>query len=425
MSTTTMTRPARSSVRWVICALLFFATLIAYIDRSVLAVIVKDVEKVLNFGAAEFGLINMGFQLGYAIGMAVAGWLTDKLGTRLGFALAISLWSLAAMTPGAATSASTLGIAMFLIGLGEAANFPACIKTVSEWFPKSERALAVGIFNSAANAGYMIVPVLAPLLVGGFGWRGAFVVTGATGFVWLGFWLKIYARPDRHPKVSEKELQHILSEPIEKIPSLPWAKVFPRRETWAFALGKLLTDPVWWFYGFWLPRYVQETFHMTADDAKYPVAWAFALSFIGSVGGGWISSALLKRGLSVNAARKTAMLICALCVLPVMFAPYMTNLWVVVSLVGLAAAAHQGWSANLFTLVSDLFPRIAVASVVGIGGMIGAFAGAVTQAGIGQVVAKTGNYTVLFLAVSTAYLFALLIIHIFSPKLAPAKFEGV
>lgn len=422
-ATTTPVRPANSRMRWVICALLFFATVIAYIDRNVLAIIEKDLEQILGFGALEYGYVTSGFQWGYAIGMVVAGWLTDRLGTRLGFACAITLWSVAAMTPGAATSATTLGIAMFLLGLGEAANFPACIKTVAEWFPKRERALAVGIFNSGANVGNMTVPILVPLLVAGFGWRGAFVVAGASGFLWLGCWLKIYRKPEQHPKVSAQELELILSEPVEKIKSIPWKSVSRRKETWAFAIAKFLTDPVWWFYGFWLPRYVQGTFNMTADEAKFPVAWAFGLSFIGSVGGGYLSSALLKRGMSVNASRKIAMLICAVCVVPVMYAPFCENLWVVVSLVGLAAAAHQGWSANLFTLVSDMFPRIAVASVVGIGGMIGAIGGALTQPGVGYVVAKTGSYTSLFLIVGTAYLFALLIINLLSPKLAPAKFE--
>jgi ACS family hexuronate transporter-like MFS transporter len=425
MSTITSARPAHSRMRWVICALLFFATVIAYIDRQALAIIEKDLEKILGFGAQEYGWITGGFQWGYAIGMVVAGWLTDKLGTRLGFAVAITLWSFAAMTPGAASSATTLGIAMFLLGLGEAANFPACIKTVAEWFPKSERALAVGIFNSGANVGNMVVPIIIPMLVAGVGWRGAFVVAGSSGFLWLGFWLKYYRKPEKHPKVSEEELTLILSEPLEKIKSVPWKHVFPRKETWAFALAKFLTDPVWWFYGFWLPRYIQGTFNLTADEAKFPVALAFALSFIGSVGGGWLSSAFLKRGMSVNASRKIAMLICALCVVPVMAAPFIGNMWGVVFLVGLAAAAHQGWSANLFTLVSDMFPRIAVASVVGIGGMIGAIGGAITQPGVGYVVAKTGTYTSLFLIVGTAYLFALLIIHLLSPKLEVAKFEGV
>jgi ACS family hexuronate transporter-like MFS transporter len=407
----------------VICALLFFATVIAYIDRNVLAVIEKTLEGILSFDSIQYGKMTGAFQFGYAIGMLLAGRLTDRLGTRKGFALAITLWSIAAMTPGAATSATTLGVAMFLLGIGESANFPACIKTIAEWFPKRERALAVGIFNSGANIGSMVAPVLVPVLVSGFGWRGAFVAAGATGFVWLVFWLKIYAKPDQHRKVSAGELALILSDPVERIQSVPWARLFPCKETWAFALGKFLTDPVWWFYGFWLPRYVQETFKLTPKEAGLPVLVAFALSFIGSVGGGWISSAMLKRGRSVNASRKTAMLICALCVVPVMYAPFCKSLWTLVALVGLAAAAHQGWSANLFTLVSDMFPRTAVASVVGIGGMVGAIGGALTQVATGYVIKATNSYVPMFLIVGTAYLIALAIIHALSPKLAPANVD--
>jgi len=423
MSAIPSSRPATSHMRWIICALLFMATVIAYIDRNVLSIIEKDLEKILNFGPQQYGNVTAVFQVGYAIGMLVAGRLTDRLGTRVGFAIAITLWSFAAMTPGAATSVTTLGVAMFLLGLGEAANFPACNKTIAEWFPRRERALAFSIFNSGSNVGNMLVPMLVPMLVAGFGWRGAFVAAGSTGFVWLAFWLKIYAKPEQHPKVSSQELELILSEPPEKIKSVPWARIFPCKETWAFGLAKFLTDPVWWFYGFWLPRYIQGTFNMTANEAKFPVAVAFGASFIGGIAGGWLSSRMLKRGFSLNASRKIAMLICALCVVPVMYAPYCKNVWAVVALVGLAAAAHQGWSANLFTLASDMFPKVAVASVTGIGGMIGAIGGALSQSGVGYVVAKTGSYVSLFLIVGTAYLIALAIVHALSPKLAPAKID--
>ena len=450
MAPATISKPATSHVRWVICALLFFATVIAYVDRNVLAVLEKTLEGILHFDSVQYGKMTGAFQAGYAIGMLLAGRLTDRLGTRKAFGLAIVLWSLAAMTPGMATSALTLGIAMFLLGLGEAANFPACIKTVAEWYPKRERALAVGIFNSGANIGSMLAPVLVPVLVygigvegsflralrswlpnwfnwlfSGLGWRGAFVAVGALGFVWLAFWLKIYAKPEQHRKVSSDELELILSDPVQRVESVPWARLFPCKETWAFAIAKFLTDPVWWFYGFWLPRYVQDptTFGLTMQQASLPVSLAFAGSLIGSVGGGWISSAMLKSGKSVNVSRKTAMLICALCVVPVMYAPFCKSLWLVVVLVGLAAAAHQGWSANLFTLVSDMFPKTAVGSVVGIGGMLGAVGGALTQVGTGYVVKATNSYVPMFLIVGTAYLVALAVIHALSPKLAPAKVD--
>jgi ACS family hexuronate transporter-like MFS transporter len=423
MPNATVSRPATSHVRWVICALLFFATVIAYVDRNVLSVLEKTLEGILHFDSVQYGKMTGAFQFGYAIAMLVAGRLTDRLGTRKAFALAIVFWSLAAMTPGAATSAATLGIAMFLLGLGEAANFPACNKTIAEWFPKRERAFAFGLFNAGANIGSMAAPLLVPGLVYLFGWRGAFVAAGATGFVWLVFWLRIYARPEQHRKVSAGELELILSDPPDRIESTPWVRLFPCKETWAYALGKLLTDPVWWFWGFWLPRYVQGTFGLTMKEASFPVTVAFAASFIGSVGGGWLSSALLKRGKSLNVSRKSAMLICAVCVIPVIYAPYSKSLWVVVALVGLAAAAHQGWSTNLFTLVSDMFPKTAVGSVTGIGGMVGAIGGALTQWGIGHAVKASGGYTGLFLTAGMAYLIALAIIHALSPKLAPAKLD--
>ena len=423
MPNASVSKPSASHVRWVICALLFFATVIAFVDRNVLSVLEKTLEGILHFDSAQYGKMTGAFQAGYAIAMLVAGRLTDRLGTRKAFALAIVFWSLAAMTPGAATSPATLGIAMFLLGLGEAANFPACNKTIAEWFPRRERALAIGLFNTGANLGSMTAPLIVPGLVYWFGWRVAFVAAGATGFVWLLFWLKIYARPEQHRKVSAGELELILSDPVERIESVPWARLFPCRETWAFALGKFLTDPVWWFWGFWLPRYVQGTFGLTMKEASFPVTLAFAASFIGSVGGGWISSAMLKRGKSLNASRKTAMLICAACVVPVMYAPYSKHLWVVGGLVGLAAAAHQGWAANLFTLVSDIFPKTAVGSVTGIGGMVGASGGVLTQVGVGYVVKWTNSYVPVFLTVGTAYLIALAIIHALAPKLAPAKLD--
>lgn len=423
MALATASKPATSHVRWVICALLFFATVIAYVDRNVLAQIEKMLEGILNFDSAQYGKMTGAFQAGYAIGMLVAGRLTDRLGTRKAFSLAIFFWSLAAMTPGMATSALTLGIAMFLLGLGESANFPASIKTIAEWFPQRERATAVGIFNSGANIGSMAAPLLVPVLAFGFGWRGAFVAAGATGFVWLAFWLKIYAKPEEHPKVSSGELELILSDPVQRVESVPWARLFPCKETWAFALAKFFTDPVWWLYTFWLPRMVQGTFGLTPGQSAFPVAMAFAASMVGSVGGGWISSAMLKRGRSVNVSRKAAMLLCAICVVPVMYAPFSKNLWVMVALVGLAAAAHQGWSANLFTLVSDMFPKAAIGSVVGIGGTVGAIGGVLTQVAAGYVVKATNSYTPLFLTAGTAYLVALAIIQALAPKLAPAKVD--
>ena len=413
-----------SHQRWVICALLFFATVIAYVDRGVIAYLEKFLEGIIpGLNSVRYGYILGAFQLAYAIGMVVAGGLTDKLGTRKSFAIAIGLWSIAAMLPGAAFSVITFGIAMFLLGLGEAANFPACIKTVAEWFPKRERALATGIFNSGANIGNILVPLIVPALVVLVTWRGAFVVTGATGIVWLMAWLFYYRRPEQHRSVSRSELDLILSDPVEKLETVPWSRVLPRKETWAFAIGKFLTDPIWWFYLFWLPRYLQSTFGLSLESNRAPVVMVYSIATVGSVGGGWISSILLKAGKSTNVARKTAMLICALCVLPVFAAPYIHHLWVVVGLVGLAAAAHQGWSANLFTLPSDTFPKAAVASVIGIGGMAGAIGGVLLQVATGYIVKITNSYVPLFAVACVAYVLALVIIHGITPRLAPAHVE--
>ena len=312
---------------------------------------------------------------------------------------------------------------MFFLGLGEAANFPACIKTVAEWFPRGERALATGIFNSGANFGNVACPLLVPLLVVAFTWRGAFVVAGATGFVWLVFWLLMYAKPEKHPSVSAAELAHIQSDPGERVEKVAWVRLLPCKETWVFAIAKFLSDPIWWFYIFWLAGYLQETFHLNIHSNRLPVALAFGLSSIGSVGGGWLSGAMLKGGRSLNVARKSALLVCAVAVLPVLYAPFAKNLWVVVGLTGLAMAAHQGWSANLFTVVSDLFPKAAVASVVGIGGMVGAIGGALFQKFTGYMVEWTHSYIPVFAVCGSSYFVALIIVHLMTPRYTPARLD--
>jgi ACS family hexuronate transporter-like MFS transporter len=401
--------------------MLFFATVIAYVDRGIIGFLEKYLEGVIGFTTVEYGYMTGAFQLAYALGFVIAGKLTDQLGIRKAFAIAIVLWSFAAMGPGAASSVLTLTIAMFILGLGEAANFPACIKTVAEWFPKRERALATGLFNSGANIGNMVVPAIVPVAIALFTWRGAFVVGGSLGLVWLVFRLWLYRKPEEHPWVSPQELGLIQSDPPERVQPVPWLMLLGRRETWAFASGKLLCDPVWWFWTFWLPGYFQRTFHLTLGKSSAPIMVVYAACSVGSIYGGWISSAMLKRGKSVNAARKTALLVCALAVVPVLYAPYAHNLWVVVGLVGLAGAAHQGFSANIFTLASDLFPKAAVGSVVGIGAMTGAVTGFTAQLVTGRIVRV--SYLPCFLYAGSAYLVALLVIHFLSPNLTPAKLE--
>jgi MFS transporter, ACS family, hexuronate transporter len=416
-------RPARSRFRWTVCALLFFATTINYVDRQVLSMLAKTLETTIGWDSIQYGYITAAFQAAYAVGLLLAGRLMDRLGTRKGYALAIAVWSIAAMAHAAAKSAVAFGIARAFLGLGESANFPACIKTVAEWFPKRERALATGIFNSGANIGAVVVPLTVPWLTSQFGWQAAFLATGAFGFLWLVFWLALYRTPKEHPGVSLQELDLIESDPPDRAVSYPWLPLFPKRETWAFAVGKAFTDPIWWFYLFWLPKYFQETFGLSLNQAILPLLVLYNITTIGSVGGGWISSALVHRGRSVNSARKTAMLICALGVVPVLYAPYCRNMWGVVGVVGLALAAHQGWSANLFTTVSDMFPRSAVGSVVGIGGTLGALTSVVLQIATGYIVEITHSYLPLFILGGCSYLAALAIFHALTPRLKPVELD--
>jgi ACS family hexuronate transporter-like MFS transporter len=423
MTTATLVRPTHSRVRWTVCALLFFATTINYVDRQVLSLLAKTLETKIGWDSIQYSYITSAFTAAYAIGLLTAGRVIDRLGTRKGFAIAITVWSLAAMAHAAAVSAFTFGIARAFLGLGESANFPACIKTVAEWFPKKERALSTGIFNSGANIGAVVAPLTVPWLAVTFGWQSAFIGAGALGFLWLAFWLIMYAKPEQHPRISANELALIRSDPADKAPSYPWLRLFPKKETWAFAVGKFLTDPIWWFYLFWLPKYLQEAFSLTLTQITVPVLVVYNISSVGSIGGGWLSGGLIKRGWSLNGARKTAMLICAVAVLPVLYAPFCKNLWGVVALISLATAAHQGWSANLFTTVSDMFPRSAVGSVVGIGGTVGAIGGVLVQLAAGEIVQLTHSYLPLFIFAGCGYLVALAIIHGLSPKLAPAELD--
>ncbi len=405
------------------CALLFFATTISYVDRQVLSLLAKTLEQHIGWTASEYGSITSAFAAAYAIGLLGAGRLLDKFGTRVAFAIAVGVWSAAAMMHAAATTALTFGIARVFLGFGEAANFPACIKTVAEWFPKRQRAAATGIFNSGANIGAVATILLVPWMAEKYGWQSTFLATGAIGFIWVGLWLWIYRQPEVHPKVSAEELALIRSDPADKVESVPWRRVIGKRETWAFAMGKFFTDPIWWFFLFWLPKYLQDTYHLSLMDIRIPTLIVYNASTIGSVYGGWLSGSLINRGWSINAARKTAMLICALCVVPVLYAPYASNMWVVVGIFSLAMAAHQGWSANLFTTTSDMFPRVAVGSVVGIGAAAGAGGNALMLKLAGLVVTWTGSYFILFMISGSAYLVALGVMQLLSPRLEQAKLD--
>ena len=429
--------------RWVICALLFFAAAINYIDRQVIGILKPTLQDQFHFDERAYAAIVFSFQAAYAIGLLAAGRVMDRIGVRWGFAVAVIIWSLGAMAHALADwfpglklptvsidpaaivllGGATAGFALarIVLGLGEAGNFPASIKTVAEWFPKKERALATGIFNSGTNIGALLTPLLVPWIALRWGWPWAFIATGLLGFVWVAWWLAAYRAPEQHPRVSAAELAHIQSDPPESTVAIPWRRLFPHRQTWAFALGKFMTDPIWWLYLFWVPDFLKRNHGLDLKTMGLPLVVIYLVADVGSIGGGWMSSHLLKRGWTPNAARKTAMLICALAVVPIIFAAKASSLWVAVGLVSLAAAAHQGWSANLFTLTSDMFPKRAVGSVTGIGGMAGSIGGMLIALVVGEILQKTGSYVPIFIIAGSAYLAALLVIHLLAPRLEPAR----
>ncbi|HSS20494.1 MAG TPA: MFS transporter [Pyrinomonadaceae bacterium] len=411
--------------RWVICALLFFATTVNYIDRQVLGILATDdnFKHTIGWNDAQYGFVQTAFQGAYAVGLLVVGSLMDRLGSRKGFSFAVGFWSVAAMGHALARSIFGFGVARFALGLGEAGNFPAAIKTVAEWFPKKERALATGIFNSGSNVGAIVGPLAVPFIAVSYGWQWAFILTGALGFIWLVAWLAIYRRPEEHPKLSARELAYIQSDPAEPTTKIKWSRLFPHRQTWAFAVGKLMTDPIWWVYLFWLPKFLNSNYKLNITQIGLPLVVIYVSADIGSIGGGWLSSTLIKRGWTVNKARKTAMLVCALAVIPIIFAAHASSLWLAVALVSLAASAHQGWSANMFTMASDMFPRRAVGSVVGIGGMAGSIGGMLIQSAVGLILFYTSSYFPIFIIAGCTYLVALVIIHLLAPTLEPANIE--
>jgi len=425
MSESTMDNPGATTrvgnFRWVICALLFFAATVNYVDRQVIGILKPLLEKEFHWTESDYGSIVFAFQTAYALGMLVVGRIMDRIGTRSGFSLSVGLWSIAAMAHAWASSVFGFMAARFALGIGESGNFPASIKTVAEWFPKKERALATGIFNAGTNIGALVTPLAVPLIVAAYGWYEAFLITGALGFIWLVAWLLIYRKPEDHPRLSKSELEYINSDKEEQLPQIPWSRLLPHRQTWAFAIGKFLTDPIWWVYLFWLPDFLNKQHGLDLKSFGIPLAVIYIIADFGSVGGGWISGFLIKRGWSVNGGRKTAMLICALAVVPIIFASMTANLWLAVILVGIAAAAHQGWSANIFTLTSDMFPKQAVGSVVGIGGMAGAVGGMLIAKVVGWILDATGSYVPIFIIAASAYLVALTLIHLLSPKLEPAE----
>jgi MFS transporter, ACS family, aldohexuronate transporter len=412
-----------TSYRWVICTLLFFATTVNYVDRSVLGVLEPTLQQKIHWTATQYGYINAAFTAAYAVGLLVAGRLIDLIGVRFGYAIALVCWSISSICHALVRTAFGFGVARVCLGLFESANFPAAVKSVAEWFPNKERSFAIGLFNSGSNVGAILAPLVVPIVAIQFGWQWAFVATGVVGLVWVFFWIPVYRRPAEHPRVSKEELAYITSDPYEPATPVKWARFIPHRQTWAFSIGKFLTDPIWWFWLFWAAPFFHDKFDVDLKHIGLPLIVIYNLASAGSIAGGWIPTGLARLGWSHNAARKTSLLICALCVVPVTITPKVGSEWFAILLIGVAAAAHQGFSANLFALSGDLFPRRAVGSIVGIGGMFGSIGGMIFQASAGLVVDHLHSYLPLFVVAGSAYLLAVLLIQILAPRLEPATFD--
>lgn len=412
---------ATGNYRWRIVALLFFATTINYIDRQVIGILKPFIEKDLGWSEADYGYIVTAFQIAYAIGLLVSGRFLDKYGTRIGYLWAIVIWSIAGMAHAAARGVVSFASARFALGLGESANFPAAVKSVAEWFPKKERAFATGLFNSGSTVGAIIAPVIVSGISVSLGWQWAFIITGALGFLWIAFWLASYKVPEKHPGVSESELQYILQdkEETDTTVSIKWTDLFKYHQTAAICITRFISDWVWWFFLFWTPDFLSKTHGINLKEVVLPLIIIYTVSSVGGIGGGWISSKLIRNGKSIDFARKTTILICALIVLPVMFVSQVTNIWLAVILIALAAAGHQGWASNIFTIVSDIYPKQAVGSMTGLSGFAGAIGGALSASFVGLILEGTGSYFLIFLVASTVYLINWLILKLSIKEIKP------
>ena len=414
--------------RWIVCGLLFLATTINYIDRQVIGLLKPTLSAEFNWSEIDYSNIVMAFSAAYALGLLLFGKIVDKIGTKMGYTVSVIFWSIAAMLHAAVKSTFGFGAVRAFLGISEAGNFPTAIKATAEWFPKKERALATGIFNSGTNIGAVIAPIVVPWILGLYGWRQAFIWTGAVGFIWLIFWIIYYEIPSKQKRLTQGEFDYIHSDKDEqeetKDRPLPWGRLLGIRQTWAFVFGKLLTDPIWWFFLFWLPSYFAEAYNIDLKKPNLQLVVVYTATTIGSVGGGYLSSYLIRRGWLVFKARKISMLVFAFCVMPIMSAQYAPNVWVAVGLISLAAAAHQAWSANIFTTVSDMFPKRAVSTVVGIGGMAGSTGGLLFPIVVGAMLdhyKALGNivigYNILFVICGFAYLLAWVIMHFLAPRM--------
>ena len=415
--------PKPTSFRWVICGLLFYATTVNYIDRSTLNTLEPTLRDAIHWRPYQYGLINAVFSLAYGIGFLVMGAMVDKVGTRLGYALAMIGWSLSGLCTAFTNTPLQFGFTRFFLGLFEAGNFPAAIKTTSEWFPQKQRATAIGIFNAGSNVGAVCAPLVVLFLVPWLGWRAAFFVTPFMVVIWLTLWLRLYRTPALQPRANDAERALIEADPIVAPVPAKWRNILPHRQAWAFMGGKFFTDPIWWFYLFWSGAFFSDKFGVKLTGVALPLIYIYILADIGSIAGGWLSSTLIKKGMTPNRARKTAMSVCALFVIPVIFAPLVPSgmaggLWIAATLIGSAAAAHQGFSANIFATTSDMFPKRAVSSITGLGGLAGALGSVILQSVAGVTIELTGgNYLPLFVTAACAYPLAILFIHLFAPRL--------
>ena len=416
--------PPLGRVRWTICAMLFVATTINYMDRQVIGLLKPTLQQNIGLTEVSYGYIIAAFQLAYAIGLISAGRLVDRLGSRIGYPLFMGVWSLATMAHALAGSAFGFGVARFFLGLGEGGNFPAAIKTVANWFPQRERSFATGVLNAGTNVGAILAPASVPWITIRYGWRTAFVATGLLGIPWIVWWFKQYRNPSEHPTLTGAELQHIRSGAEVQIETqIPWFRLLSYRQTWAFAIAKFLTDPIWWFYLFWLPSFFHSRFNVDLSHLGLPLIIVYNVSVIGSIVGGWLPS-LFRFSANPARARLTAMSVCACLVLPIFRAGSLKSEWAAVALLSLAVAAHQGWSANLFTIPSDMFPPSAVGAVVGIGGMVGSVGAVLFSVTVGKVLQLTQSYVTLFGIAATAYLLAIAVIRILAPGLKKVEFAA-
>lgn len=427
-----MTETKTGNYRWFICFLLFAATTINYIDRQIFGLLKPELERVFNWTEIDYSHIVMAFTASYSFGQLFYGKIIDRIGTKMGYTISVTVWSIAAMLHATAKSTFGFGALRAVLGLGESGNYPAGVKTTAEWFPKKERALAIGIFDSGSNIGACVGPILVPLLLAMYGWQAAFIITGSLGFIWLILWRIFYTIPAKQKRLSTTELNYIQSDDDllakENTTPVSWGQLLKLKQTWAFIAGKFFTDPIWFFFLFWLPSYFNSYFNLDLKRPSLPLIIVYAGTMIGSIGGGYLSSWLIKKGWPVYKARKTALLVAALCVVPIIITRYTTDVWVVVALISVSVMANQAWSANIFAIVPDMFPKKAISSVVGLGGMAGAAGSVLFPIFIGFILdfyKKAGNivagYNIIFIVCGCSFLIAWAIIHFLTPKMEPVK----